>query len=142
AASAEAPPQVSLRDADFTTAGSLAEWSARGTGLVTVAGKEELSFELDSSGNEDGMELTGFAVHGDLLEASALGSLDWSQGLAIAAAADVGRFDAARLTPYWPAGRPVSGTVDAAWDAGNVQLNEVRLRVADSETTLDATGEV
>jgi translocation and assembly module TamB len=136
------PPQVYLKNADLKTAGDLSNYSISGTGVVAVAGTEELSFKLDADGSLDGLAVSGLQLQGDMLAATALGELRWSDGFAVAVDADVEHFDAAALTERWPVGQPVSGTVDAGWTAGNLRLNEVRLRVRDTSAGVDAAGEI
>lgn len=136
------PPQVYLRQVDLETSGDLSAYSIAGDGKVSVAGTGELQFVLSADGNREGLEVTGLQLQGDMLEAESIGEVRWADGLSIAADADVARFDVNVLTPKWPAENPVSGTVDAAWSPGKVELNEVGLRVLDAATTVDATGEI
>lgn len=136
------PPQVYLKNTDLKTAGDLSDYSISGTGVVAIAGTGELSFKLDADGSLDGLEVSGLQLQGDMLAATALGELHWSDGFAVAVDADVEHFDAAALTERWPVGRPVSGTVDAGWTGGNLRLNEVRLRVRDTSAAVDARGEI
>jgi translocation and assembly module TamB len=136
------PPQVYLRNADLETSGDLSSFSISGTGKVSVAGTEELSFRLVTDGSRDGLKVSGLQLQGDMLAANALGELRWTGGFAVAVDADVERFDAAALTATWPPGQPVSGTVDAGWSAGKLRLNEVRLRAQNAPATVDARGEI
>ena len=136
------PPQVYLRNADLETSGDLSGYSIAGTGEVSVAGTEELSFRLATDGSRDGLKVSGLQLRGDMLAANALGELRWTGGFAVAVDAEVQRFDAATLTARWPSGQPISGTVDAGWSAGNLRLNEVRLRAQNAKAAVDARGEI
>ena len=136
------PPQVYLREADLETRGDLSAYTISGVGTVAVAGTEELLFDIVTEGNSEGLSVSSLSLRGDMLAAASVGELRWSGGFAVAVDAEVERFDPAALTQNWPAGQPVSGTVDAAWQAGNVRLNEVSLRVQDSPARVDATGEI
>ena len=136
------PPHVYLREADLETRGELSAYAISGAGTVAVAGTEELHFDVVTEGTREGLSVSGLELRGDMLVATSVGELRWSGGFAVAADAEVERFDPAALTENWPAGQPVSGTVDAAWEAGNVRLNEVRLRVRDSPARVDAAGEI
>jgi translocation and assembly module TamB len=142
AANPDRPPQVTLRDTDLRSAGDLAGFSIEGDGAVSVAGTEELRFRIVTEGTRDGLQVSDLQLQGDMLKARSVGEILWSQGFAIAADADVERFDVGVLTDRWPAGQPVSGTVDATWRAGNVRLNEVRLRVEGAPAKVDATGQI
>ena len=136
------PPQVYLRNVDLETSGDLSGYSIAGTGEVSVAGTEELSFRLATDGSRDGLKVSGLQLRGDMLAANALGELRWTGGFAVAVDAEVQRFDAATLTARWPSGQPISGTVDAGWSAGNLRLNEVRLRAQNAKAAVDARGEI
>jgi len=136
------PATVYLRDTALETAGSLSAYSIAGQGRVSVAGKEELPFTISTDGDADGLDVRHLDLRGEMLRATAEGNVHWAGGLAIAADADIGRFDVGVLTPQWPDDAPVSGTVAAAWSAGKVELKEVRLRVQESEARVDATGVV
>ncbi|MGH8168114.1 MAG: hypothetical protein ACREQ1_12805, partial [Woeseiaceae bacterium] len=136
------PPQVSLREVELETAGDLSGYRIDGVGQLSIAGTEALQFALGTDGNLDGLDATRLDLQGQMAEAKASGEVRWRDGLAIAADADVARFDVGALTPKWPSKSPLSGTLDVAWSAGKVALNEVRLRVEDATTTVDATGEV
>jgi translocation and assembly module TamB len=141
-ADAANPPQVYLKSVDLRTSGDLADYTVTGGGDVSVSGTEELSFRLATDGSRDGLEVSELQLAGNMLAATADGQLRWSGGFAVAADANVDHFDVSMLTEQWPAGLPLSGTVDAAWSAGNLRLNEVRIRVEDALTTVDATGEI
>ena len=136
------PPQVYLKNAELETSGDLSGYSIGGTGEVSVAGTDELSFGLTADGSRDGLKVSGLQLQGEMLAANALGELRWTGGFAVAVDADVKRFDAATLTEKWPSGQPVSGSVDAGWSAGNLRLNEVRLRAQNAPAALDARGEI
>ena len=136
------PPQVSLREVELKTAGDLSGYRIDGVGQLSIAGTEALQFALGTDGNLDGLDVTRLDLQGGMAEAKASGEVRWRDGLAIAADADVARFDVGALTPKWPSNSALSGTLDVAWSAGKVALNEVRLRVEDATTTVDATGEI
>jgi translocation and assembly module TamB len=136
------PPQVYLREADLETQGDLSGYAISGSGMVAVAGTEELYFSIVTDGTSEGLTVSGLELRGDMLAATSVGELRWSGGVAVAVDADVEHFDPAAVTENWPAGQPVSGTVDAGWETGNLKLNEVRLRVQNSPAMLDAAGEI
>ena len=142
ATNAGEPPQVSLREVDLETSGDLSGYRIDGHGRLSIAGTEALQFALGTDGNLDGLDVTRLDLQGEMAEAKATGEVRWRDGLAIAADADVARFDVGVLTAKWPSNSPLSGTLDVAWSAGKVALNEVRLRVEDATTTVDATGQV
>jgi len=136
------PPQLQVKNADLETSGDLSRYSIAGTGEVAVAGNGELSFRLVTDGSRDGLEVSSLQLRGDMLAANARGELRFSGGVAVAVDADVERFDAAVLTEKWPSGQPVSGSISAGWSAGNLRLNEVRLRAQNAEAAVDARGEI
>lgn len=142
AAGPDRPPQIALRDTNLRTAGDLSGYSMEGEGAVSVAGTEELRFRIVTDGTRDGLEVSELQLEGNMLRATSVGEVHWSDGFAVAADADVERFDIGVLTDRWPVGQPVSGTVDVAWSAGNVRLNEVRLRMEGAPATVDATGQI
>ena len=135
-------PQVYLRDTVLESSGDLSGYAIRAEGLVSAAGTEELQFQAEADGSLEGLAVTDLEVQGETLAAKSVGEVRWADGFSVAADADVGHFDVGALTEKWPSGHPVSGAVDAAWSAGSVRLNEVRLRVRDAATTVDATGEI
>jgi translocation and assembly module TamB len=135
-------PQVYLRDTVLESSGDLSGYAISAEGLVSVAGTEELQFQAEADGSLEGLAVTDLEVQGETLDAKSVGEVRWADGFSVAADAEIGHFDVSVLTEKWPSGHPVSGAVDAAWSAGNVRLNEVRLRVRDAATTVDATGEI
>jgi len=135
-------PQVYLRRTVLESSGDLSGYAISGAGMVSVAGTEELPFRVVADGSLEGLAVTDLELQGEMLAARSVGEIRWADGFFVAADADFSHFDVGVLTDKWPAGHPVSGTLDAAWSAGNVRLNEARLRVGNAATTVDATGEI
>ncbi|MGH8195107.1 MAG: translocation/assembly module TamB domain-containing protein [Woeseiaceae bacterium] len=134
------PPRVSLRDVRLQTRGQPGNYSVFGDGLVTVAEVDQARFSLDAGGDTEGLEVANLELDGRMLDAAASGELRWAGGMAITADADIGRFDPAVLTAEWPAGKPVTGTLQAAWSADQVRVTNARLRVTGTDQAVDATG--
>ncbi|MEX2494862.1 MAG: translocation/assembly module TamB domain-containing protein [Woeseia sp.] len=136
------PVSVYLRNADLETAGQLSNYSISGVGLVSVAGQEELPFSLSSRGDSDGIDVLDLDLQGEAIRAAATGEVRWEGGFAVAVDGDISRFDVGILTGEWPEGRPVAGTVDAAWSAGKVDLNELQLRILQTDAKVHGSGQI
>jgi translocation and assembly module TamB len=132
--------QVSLRNVELQTQGEPADYRVSGDGLVSVAATDEARFSLDVRGTMESLDVERLDLQGRMLDAVARGQLRWRDRFAIDFDADIGRFDPGELTGQWPSDKPVTGTVEAAWSADQLQLERVRLRVAETEQAIDASG--
>lgn len=135
-------PQVILRQLDLKSAGALGDYTVAADGRISLVEQDELAFSVAGSGDSGALEVARLEVDGGPLQATASGALRWGDALAVEVAAQVERLDPSVLTGAWPEDTPVEGVVDAAWGAGNVRVDEMRVRVPATGAALDATGVV
>ena len=133
-------PTVSATDFAVTVAGKLDDYRTQATSAIETNALGLSNVMISGSGSRSHFSADQLQVDGVAIELTGTGTIDWSDELAVDAAADIRQVDPRNWVGQWPQNFPLSGAVDVTWRADRIELREFVMRQSAAGIEASASG--
>ena len=134
--------RISLSGLRLVSQGGIDNWSFGLDSNLQTDSLQEAKLAVTGTGTADGIEISDAVLTGSGLDVGVSGRLDWSEQPAAAVKVIIGQLDPSPWLSAWPAGEPLTGSLELHWSGTSLQITESRLNVESTGTRVDISTDI